>query len=282
MTITVKKIIGVFSLVIGFCLFLNQNISLADNKAYGWGFKPGKQGEKPDVGIYESIIKGHNAYYVDDTTSKRIYLTFDAGYENGNTPIILDILKKHRVNATFFLVGNYLKKEEALVKRMVDEGHIIGNHTWSHPDLTKLTKEQYKEELDKFVEYYKKITGEIPLNILRPPAGTFSKRSLQIADELGYYTIFWSVAYKDWEIDKQRGWEYAYNEVMKQIHPGAIILLHPVSKDNVDALEKIIVDLKNQGYEFSPITKLFLPKALYVNSRYGSAIPFSTINFIFI
>ena len=157
---------------------------------------------------------------------------------------------------------------------MVNEGHIIGNHTWSHPDLTKLTKEQYKAELDKFAEYYTKITGDKLLNILRPPAGTFSKRSLKIADELGYYTIFWSLAYKDWEIDKQRGSEYAYNEVMKQIHPGAIILLHPVSKDNVEALEKIIVDLKAQGYEFASITKLFMPKALYVNSRYGNSMPF--------
>lgn len=267
MTIKVKKIIGVFTLTIILCLFHSLYAeSSSDNKAYGWGFKAGKPGERPEIGdLYESIIKRHNAYYIDDTTSKRVYLTFDAGYENGTTPKILDILKEQKVCATFFLVGDYLKKEPELVKRMVEEGHIIGNHTWSHPDLTKLSKEQYKEELEKFEDYYHKLTGKKLMKILRPPAGTFSERSLTIADELGYYNIFWSLAYKDWEVDKQRGWEYAYNEVMKRIHPGAIILLHPVSKDNRDALEKIIVDLKAKGYEFAPITKLFMPKELYVN-----------------
>ncbi|NLG82958.1 MAG: delta-lactam-biosynthetic de-N-acetylase [Bacilli bacterium] len=262
------KALGVFLSFILISLLLSIKVSgSSPTKSYGWGYKLGKPGEKPDVGaLYESIIKRHNAYYMDDNTSKKLYLTFDAGYENGNTPKILDVLKKYNVPATFFLVGDYLKKEEALVKRMVKEGHIVGNHTWSHPDLTKLDKEAYKEELQKFEDYYQKLTGKKPLKILRPPAGTFSDRSLAIADELGYYTIFWSVAYKDWEVDKVRGWEYAYNSVMRRIHPGAIILLHSVSKDNADALERIIVDLQNQGYEFAPITDLFIPPELFVTA----------------
>ncbi len=266
MTIKIKKIIGVFMLSLVFCLFLNQVVYANQNKSYGWGMKPGKTGEKPEVGqLYESLIENHNAFYIDKTTSKRLYLTFDAGYENGNTPKILDVLKKHKISATFFLVGSYLQKEEELVKRMVKEGHYIGNHTWSHPDLTKLNKEQYAEELKKFEDHYYKIIGKKPLKIMRPPSGTFSDNSLKIADELGYYNIFWSLAYRDWEVDKQHGWQYAYNEVMKRIHPGAIILLHPVSTDNTEALDKIITDLKAKGYEFVPITTLFLPEALYVN-----------------
>lgn len=267
MSINKIRYIGVFALTIILSIFpiLNGGAS-SDNKAYGWGFKPGKPGQRPEVGqLYESILARHNAFYIDKTTSKRLYLTFDAGYENGTTEHILDVLKKHNVNATFFLVGDYLKKEPELVKRMVNEGHIIGNHTWSHPDLTKLNKEQYQEELEKFEDYYKKLTGKNLLKIMRPPAGTFSERSLQIADELGYCNIFWSLAYKDWEIDKQRGWKYAYDEVMKRLHPGAIILLHPISKDNALALEQIIIDAKEQGYEFVPITTLFMPKIMFVN-----------------
>jgi len=267
MTIKIKKTIGVFILSLILSLFLNQIVSANQStKAYGWGMKPGKNGEKPFVGqLYESIISRHNAFYIDKTTSKRIYLTFDAGYENGYTPKILDVLKEQKVSATFFLVGDYLNEEEELVKRMVKEGHYIGNHTWKHPDLTKVSKTEYAEQLKKFEDRYTNITGRKLMKIMRPPSGTFSDQSLQIADELGYYNIFWSLAFQDWEKDKIRGWQYSYDQVMNRIHPGAIILMHPVSQDNAFALEKIIIDLRSQGYEFVPITNLFLPKALYVN-----------------
>lgn len=268
MKIKFKKCIGVFAffLIISILLSLNAKAN-NDTKSYGWGMKPGKDGNRPNFGrLYEQILSRHNAFYIDDTTSKRIYLTFDAGYENGYTSQILDVLKKNNVNATFFLVGNYLNTEEEIVKRIVNEGHFIGNHTYSHKDLTKLNKEDYSEELNKFEDRYTEITGKKLMKIMRPPSGTFSERSLQIADELGYINIFWSLAYKDWQIGKQRGWEYSYNEVMKKIHPGAIILMHNVSKDNADALEKIIIDLRIKGYEFVPITTLVMSEALFVNN----------------
>ncbi len=266
MKIKFKKI-GVFMLFLMICLLLSVNVQAdSDTRSYGWGMKPGKNGNRPEFGkLYEQILSRHNAYYIDDTTSKRVYLTFDAGYENGYTSQILDVLKKNNVNATFFLVGDYLNNEEELVKRMVNEGHFIGNHTYSHKDLTKLNKENYAFELKKFEDRYTELTGKKLMKIMRPPSGRFSERSLKIADELGYYNIFWSLAYKDWVIDKQRGWEYAYNEVMKKIHPGAIILMHPVSKDNALALEKIIIDLRIKGYEFVPITTLFMSEPLFVN-----------------
>ncbi len=267
MTIKFKKAIGVFIISLILSLFFSQMASASnDMKSYGWGMKPGKNGEKPEVGqLYESIISRHNAFYIDKTTSKRIYLTFDAGYENGYTTKILDVLKAQKVNATFFLVGDYLKKEPELVKRMVKEGHIIGNHTWNHKDLTKVNRDEYIEQLKKFEDEYTKLTGKKLMKIMRPPEGTFSDASLKIADELGYYNIFWSVAYRDWERDRQHGQQYAYDQVMKRIHPGAIILMHSVSKDNADALEKIIIDLRKQGYEFVPITSLFISATLYVS-----------------
>jgi peptidoglycan-N-acetylmuramic acid deacetylase len=239
-----------------------------DTRSYGWGLKYNGKGKLPEAGKqYESIIAKHNAFYIDKTTTKRIYLTFDAGYENGFTDQILNVLKKQRVSATFFLVGDYLNKEEDLVKRMVKEGHIIGNHTYKHRDLTKLNKAEYKEQVEKWEQRYKELIGKDPMKIIRPPEGTFSDQSLQYADDLGYYTILWSLAYYDWDKDKQQGWEYAYNNVMNKIHPGAVILMHSTSKDNADALEKLIIGLRKDGYEFVPITKLIMSENLFVSNN---------------
>ena len=157
-----------------------------------------------------------------------------------------------------------MEKNEDLVRRMVEENHLVGNHTYYHPDLTKLSKEKYAEDLKKFEDKYFEITNRKLLKIMRPPSGTFSDRSLQIADELGYHNIFWSLAYRDWDINDQKGADYAYNSVMKRMHPGAIILLHNVSRDNAMALKRIIVDLKAQGYKFKSISDLLLAHEMYV------------------
>lgn len=262
---------GICVLTFLFLSLLPFNLNLAKaeinaHTSYGWGMKPAKDGRAPNVGFYESILARHNAFYMDKTTTSRIYLTFDSGYENGNTSKILDILKKQRVNATFFLVGDYLRERKDLVKRMVSEGHIIGNHTWKHADLTKVSQKRYENELTKFEDYYKNLTGNELMKIMRPPAGTFSDHSLKVADDLGYYNIFWSLAYKDWVQNEQHGWKYAYDKVMERIHPGAIILMHSVSDDNTEALERIIIDLRKKGYEFEPITTLIMSNMLYVSN----------------
>lgn len=229
---------------------------------YGWGFKPTNNEKRPDVGVYEEIIENHLAYYAQFTDEKNIYLTFDNGYEQGYTEAILAILNKHDVPATFFVTGHYVESEPALVKQMVEDGHIIGNHSYYHPDFTTMDKSTIAKELQKLDEAVANITRQKTTVYVRPPRGTFNEKTLKWIEELGYIHMFWSVAFKDWEVNKQRGWQYAYDQLMEQIHPGAIILLHTVSKDNAEALEKAIIDLKKRGYHFKSLDDLMIDEII--------------------
>jgi len=264
-----KYLLFLFVTVLSFFFISDSHINAdATNstRSYGWGLPRNKKGERPYPGkIYEEILSRHNAVYIDKTNDKIVYLTFDSGYENGYTEPILDVLKEQRVPATFFLTGQYMEKNEDIVKRMIKEKHTIGNHTYYHPDLTRISKEEYKRDLEKFEDKYFEITNKKLGKIMRPPSGTFSDQSLQIADELGYYNIFWSLAYKDWEEHNQKGADYAYNSVMDKMHPGAIILLHNISEDNAKALKRIIVDLKKEGYKFGSVTDLVMSREMYVS-----------------
>lgn len=243
-------------------MFCQVFIFVPEVFAYGWGYKQTEQNTLPDIGIYEKLIQGRAAYYADLKATNEIYLTFDNGYEQGYTEKILSILRKHDVPATFFVTGHYVKSEPDLINRMVNEGHTIGNHSYHHKDFTKLTKEEMKKELAMLEEVVKNVSKQKKTLYVRPPEGTFNEQTLQWAEELGYIHIFWSVAFKDWESDVKRGWNYAYDNVMQQVHPGAIILLHTVSADNAAALEKIIVDLKKQGYTFKSLDHLMAKQML--------------------
>ena len=223
---------------------------------YGWGYKKNNDNEKPDVGKYKGILEKYDAYYVDDSNEKNIYLTFDNGYEEGYTEDVLNVLKKESVPATFFVTGHYVKEEPELVKRMVDEGHIIGNHSYHHPDFTIMRKAEIKQELDDLEQAVAEVSDQKELQYLRPPRGIFSENTLKWTNELGYTHIFWSLAFKDWNTGDQKGWEYAYDQIMEQIHPGAIVLLHAVSSDNAEALENVINELKKQGYNFKSLDDL--------------------------
>jgi len=235
--------------------------------SYGWGFKKNDNHELPDVGKYEVILEGHHAYYADKSGEKNIYLTFDNGYEQGYTGKILDVLKENDVPATFFVTGQYVEEEPELIKRMAADGHIIGNHTYHHPDLTEISKESMKKELNSVEEAVAEVSSQKQMQYLRAPSGTFNEQSLKWADELGYIDIFWSLAFVDWNTDKQSGWEYAYEQITDQIHPGAIILLHTVSSDNAEALSHVITDLKKEGYTFKSlddmVIKDMMPEGLY-------------------
>ena len=228
------------------------------NDPIQWGFKKG-QNEKPaEAGKErEKLLEKYGAVYKGDPNKKDIYLTFDNGYENGFTDQILDVLKKEKVPATFFVTGHYLESAEDLVIRMVQEGHIVGNHSYYHPDLTKVDDARVKRELDRVKDLTYELTGQKQMSYLRPPRGVFSERTMKLAKDAGYTHVMWSLAFVDWNTDQQKGWEYSYNNIMKQIHPGAILLLHTVSKDNADALEKVIKDLKKQGYTFKSLDDLF-------------------------
>lgn len=226
-------------------------------EASDWYFKPSKNNQpattEPE---YKALLDKYHGVWIGDTSKKIVYLTFDCGYENGYTDDVLDILKKEKVPGAFFITGHYIKSQPELVERMVKEGHIVGNHSWGHPDLSKISDKKYIHEIKKLEKAYDDLTGKHDMKYLRPPRGTFSERSLKLADQLGYTSVFWSFAYQDWLTNQQRGADYAYNSIMKRVHPGAIMLLHTVSKDNALALEKVIEDLKKQGYQFESLDYL--------------------------
>lgn len=256
-----------FILIIVLTSFTGFLITQNHVEAFGWGYKKNDQHQLPDIGKYRDILHKHQAYYADESGDKVIYLTFDNGYEQGHTGDILDVLKKNGVPATFFVTGHYVEEEPELVKRMVDEGHIIGNHSYHHPDFTVISKQSMQEELESLEQAVAKVSDQKELKYLRPPRGTFNEQTLKWANELGYIHVFWSLAFKDWLTADQKGWQYAYDQIMDQIHPGAIVLLHTVSSDNADALERVINNLKKQGYSFKSLDDLLLkemlPKEIY-------------------
>ncbi|WP_223830156.1 delta-lactam-biosynthetic de-N-acetylase [Paenibacillus arenilitoris] len=226
--------------------------------AYHFGFKKSVNGQLPSIDEegFKGIVTKHGALFLGDTSKKELFLTFDNGYENGYTSKILDVLKEKKAPAAFFVTGHYVKDQAELIKRMAAEGHIVGNHSWSHPDMSQLSEEQIKAELDKVKEHVQQLTGQREMKYLRPPRGIFNERVLAASKRFGYTNVFWSIAYKDWDVNAQRGARYAYDQVMKQLHPGAIILLHSVSKDNTEALGSMIDEARRQGYEFKSLDEL--------------------------
>lgn len=235
-------------------LFQATAVESLSNSAIHWGFKKGIGGKQAEAGeAYDNLLEKYDAFYKGNSKEKILYLTFDNGYENGYTKKVLDVLKKERVPAAFFVTGHYLESAPDLAKRMVKEGHIIGNHSWSHPDMTRISEEKIQEELERVKEKTAALTGQAEMQYLRPPRGILSERTLSVAREQGYIHVLWSLAFKDWQTDQQKGWKYAYDNIMAQVHPGAVILLHTVSKDNAEALERVIQDLKKEGYSFKSL-----------------------------
>ena len=221
----------------------------------GWGFVR-RKGTPPDIpNAQTALLKKYNGAYLSEKKEKNLYLTFDEGYENGFTAVILDILAKTKTPAAFFVTGPYLEGQEELIKRMIDEGHTVGNHTVNHLNLPKQPKETVISEITKLNEMCESMYG-YKMHYVRPPEGEFSEKTLAISNDLGMKTIMWSFAYKDWDINAQKGADYAYQSVMPYLHDGAVILLHAVSSDNASALERIITDAKKQGYAFKSLDEL--------------------------
>jgi peptidoglycan-N-acetylmuramic acid deacetylase len=221
-------------------------------KSYSWYFIRNSQHQIPAANRETAdLLAANNAFYVLPNSDSKIYLTFDAGYELGYTPRILDILSANGVHAAFFITGQYLNTQPELVKRMKQEGNLVCNHTLNHPDCAKISSDKLKQEIQALEEKYAQITGRQMDRYLRPPMGNYSELSLKTTSELGYKTVFWSMAFADWDPAKQPGADYAYNHVMDNIHPGAVILLHAVSQSDTEALDRIIKDLQAQGYVFA-------------------------------
>ncbi|MUG73546.1 delta-lactam-biosynthetic de-N-acetylase [Paenibacillus validus] len=225
---------------------------------YHFGFKKSVNGQLPSIDEegFKSLLQKYEAIFTGDTSQKELYLTFDNGYENGYTSRILDVLKQKQVPAIFFVTGHYVTSQPELLKRMVQEGHLIGNHSWHHPDMSQISADRIREELTKVKTEVTAVTGQQEMRYLRTPRGIFNERTLDVSKQLGYINVFWSIAYKDWDTKDQRGAKYAYDKVTSQLHPGAVILLHSISKDNTDALASIIDEARRQGYVFKSLGEM--------------------------
>ena len=222
-----------------------------------WGLSFRQEGMPPVAPVNKATLEKMGGVYLGDTKEKTIYLTFDAGYENGCTARILDVLQKHNAPAAFFLVGNYLEKNGDLVRRMVEEGHIVGNHTMHHKDMSKLNDpEVFGRELRDLEDLFREVTGKELPRYYRPPQGVYSEENLKMAQEMGYKTVFWSLAYADWDNEKQPTREQAFGKLLPRIHNGAVVLLHSTSQTNAEILDELLTKWEEMGYCFGSLTDL--------------------------
>lgn len=236
---------------------INSSSSAISSESTNWGLGFDEEGKRPTGNASIEQLKKYNAYYAQNTDSKILYLTFDAGYENGNTPAILDALKNHNCPATFFVVGNFIADNPKLIQRMISEGHTVGNHTMTHPDMSKISSVQaFQNELSSVEQLYKNITDQDMPKLYRPPRGIYSTENLTMAKNLGYSTFFWSLAYVDWIQDQQPSKEEAFDKLLSRIHPGAIVLLHNTSSTNAEILDELLSKWEEMGYRFGSLNEL--------------------------
>lgn len=222
-----------------------------------WGLSFGEPGSQPVGNAAAEDLAWYDAYYIGDDSNKVIYLTFDCGYENGNTEPILDALKKHDVQATFFVVGHFLETAPDIAKRMAEEGHTVGNHTYHHPDMSTISDpENFQKEMNDVADLFYEITGTKLSMYYRPPQGKCNTENLKMAQELGYSTVFWSLAYVDWNQDDQPSREEAFDKLTTRVHPGAVVLLHNTSQTNGEILDELLTKWEDMGYSFEPLSKL--------------------------
>ena len=224
--------------------------------AKDWGLSYPQDGAVPIGNETSEYLNKFDAYYVAPTEEKVIYLTFDAGYENGCTEKILDALKKHEAPATFFLLGTYIRDNPEMINRMLAEGHIVANHTMTHSNMSSASAEKFSKELTTVEEEFLQITGKELPKFYRPPEGKYSEANLQQAKDMGYKTVFWSLAYVDWVDNDQPSKEKAFARLLPRIHPGAIILLHNTSKTNEIIMDELLARYKNLGYRFGSLEEL--------------------------
>ncbi len=242
---------------IGLGAYGQRRATVAAAAVTNWGLGFHEAGQPPTGNASVEQLKGYNAYYRGSETEKTIYLTFDAGYENGYTASILDTLKKQGVSATFFVVGHYLDTAPELVQRMVAEGHTVGNHTDHHPDMSAIAdRAAFEQELQGVEERYQKLIGAPMEKLYRPPQGKYSVKNLEMAQQLGYATFFWSLAYVDWYTDRQPTAQQAFDRLLPRMHNGAILLLHSTSATNASILDELLTAWKQQGYTFEKLSRL--------------------------
>lgn len=252
-----------FLFLLSVCLFSCTAFSAPseDLRPYNFYVKRNTEHKQPTLDRHQGKLDDHNAIYVDaryadEHGEKVIYLTFDAGYENGNVERILDVLKEENAPAAFFVLKNIVTKHPHLICRMADEGHLVCNHTMTHRDTTTLSDEEFKAELVGLATLCLEKTGVPLAGFYRPPEGRYNEKTLRLASELGYKTVFWSFAYADWDNDKQPASDAAMKKILDNIHNGAILLLHPTSSTNVEILPELIKTLRGEGYRLASLSEL--------------------------
>ena len=257
------RLLAVALAVVLFCGGVSAMFGLHDAIETGsWGLSFHEEGEPPIGNADAASLRRYDAVYLGDTNDKVLYLTFDAGYENGCTAQILDTLKAHNAKAAFFVVGNYLETAPELVQRMADEGHLVGNHTWHHYDMSRIADEvTFTDELTRVEEKYRELTGQAMKKYYRPPQGVYSEDNLRMAQALGYRTVFWSLAYVDWLQDDQPTAEEAFSKLLPRTHPGAIVLLHSTSATNAAILDDLLTRWEEAGYRFGSLEEIYAPDA---------------------
>lgn len=260
-------IICTFALIFGFLVIHDPSL-LSKAKAqifsndvstveYNWYFNPREDGKQPEPIKEANFFRKYNTYYVGDPKEKVIYLTFDSGYENGYTNTMLDVLKKHKAPANFFVVESYIKNNPDIIKRMEKEGHLVCNHSKSHVSMASIHDiDKFKDEILSVSAAYKEVTGKEMPKYFRPPMGKFSEESLKYTNDMGYSSIFWSFAYVDWYNDQQPTHEFAKNKIYSRTHPGAIVLLHSNSKTNCEILDEVITHWEKEGYTLKSLDYL--------------------------
>lgn len=252
-----KKLFSVLCLISVFALSATIIASAKEpQNSFSWYCIRAKNNQRPPLPSEFSFINELDGYYIG-SDEKVVYLTFDAGYENGNVAKTLDVLKEHDVKGAFFILSNIINENPELIERMADEGHLICNHTSKHPDMTKIRdSESFEAELKALENICCEKTGKKVSAYFRPPEGKFNRQTLELAQKLGYKTVFWSFAYADWDNNKQMSEEAAKEKILSNMHNGAIILLHPTSKTNASILGDVITELKSQGYRFGTLDEL--------------------------
>lgn len=251
-----KRVLTIFMIICIVAVFLPLKTS-AENTSFSWYCKRVGNNAQPPLPAEFGFIEKYPCIWLDKSGSKKVYLTFDAGYENGNIEKILDVLKDKNVKGAFFILLNLINTNPELVKRMNDEGHLVCNHTAHHKNMSKINDSSiFNNELNVLSEAYTALTGKPIAKYYRPPEGTFSENNLKMAQDLGYKTVLWSFAYADWDNASQPSPEFAKKKILENVHDGAVILLHPTSATNATILGDVIDEIRAMGYEFGTLDEI--------------------------
>ena len=248
------------SIIIIFCGVFSVSVSSINkmqDSSYSWYCKPSGGNEQPAFDLDLDELKEYDAYAIGSKEDKVIYLTFDFGYENGNVKRCLDALNKNRVKGAFFILDHIVTNNTDLLREIVETGHIVANHTLKHKNMCQIKNfDDYKNEIVGLSEKFEEMTGYKMAKYYRPPKGEFTKQNLEYNKKLGYKTIFWSLAYKDWDNDSQPNPQESIQRILKRTHNGAVVLLHPTSKTNADILDTLIKEWLKRGYRFGTLDEL--------------------------